>query len=372
MKIKKWNSTTSSWEQDYPEVDIDNIVTENPLSASSTTFLRGDGRWETPPTGDTYSGWDLFTDGTSRGRISSGENVNFIGGTDISLSYSSTDNSITINSSATGYNGWDLFTDGTNRGSISSDENVNFVGGTNVTLDYSATNNTITINSTASGGAVDSVNGQTGTVVLDAADVGAAASSHTHTDDQISFAGSPTSSFTSTTYLALNQGGTLDYGSTLNFGGSSSNYLSEAGTWEALPAAGTAWTLIKSGTTIIDLVNSATDTLITVDTGQAVVGGLYAMEVNYDNYSTTSYTSRLVLFRAGSTLTQLGGIALPVYGSSTFLYFMAFNIEAYSTNQFAIDDALRYTLDADPTVNDGTVNTELYIGKIWRIGDFDY
>lgn len=35
------------------------------------------------------------------------------------------------------------------------------------------------------GGAVDSVNGQTGTVVLDAADVGAAASSHVHSGADI-------------------------------------------------------------------------------------------------------------------------------------------------------------------------------------------
>jgi hypothetical protein len=38
---------------------------------------------------------------------------------------------------------------------------------------------------TGGGGAVDSVNGQTGTVVLDAADVGAAAASHTHTASDV-------------------------------------------------------------------------------------------------------------------------------------------------------------------------------------------
>lgn len=46
------------------------------------------------------------------------------------------------------YGGWTLHTDSTSRGTISSSEVVNFVGGTNVTLGYSATNNTITINST--------------------------------------------------------------------------------------------------------------------------------------------------------------------------------------------------------------------------------
>ena len=49
------------------------------------------------------------------------------------------------------------------------------VAGTNVSLSYNDTTGTITVNATGgvSGGAVDSVNGQTGTVVLDAADVGA-------------------------------------------------------------------------------------------------------------------------------------------------------------------------------------------------------
>lgn len=60
---------------------------------------------------DAYGAWDLFTDGTSRGQITSGENVNFIGGTNVSLSYSVTNNSITFNSTDTTYsagNGIDL------------------------------------------------------------------------------------------------------------------------------------------------------------------------------------------------------------------------------------------------------------------------
>ncbi|MDX1532661.1 MAG: pyocin knob domain-containing protein [Nitrosopumilaceae archaeon] len=50
------------------------------------------------------------------------------------------------------YGGWDLQVDGISQGNIDSAESVNFVGGTNVNLGYSATNNTITIDSTASGG----------------------------------------------------------------------------------------------------------------------------------------------------------------------------------------------------------------------------
>jgi hypothetical protein len=64
------------------------------LTLSGTTFSLTN-------TYDNYDGWDLFTDGTSRGRISSGENVNFAGGSNVSLSYSSTNNTITINSTDT-------------------------------------------------------------------------------------------------------------------------------------------------------------------------------------------------------------------------------------------------------------------------------
>lgn len=46
------------------------------------------------------------------------------------------------------YTGWNLLTNGISRGSISSDENVNLVAGPNVTIDYNSTNNTITISST--------------------------------------------------------------------------------------------------------------------------------------------------------------------------------------------------------------------------------
>ena len=46
------------------------------------------------------------------------------------------------------YSGWTLYTDNTNRGTISENEVVNLVGGSNVSLSYSATNNTITISST--------------------------------------------------------------------------------------------------------------------------------------------------------------------------------------------------------------------------------
>jgi len=52
---------------------------------------------------DKYTGWTLLTNGTSRGDITSGESVNFVAGTNMSLSYSATNNAITFNSTDTNY-----------------------------------------------------------------------------------------------------------------------------------------------------------------------------------------------------------------------------------------------------------------------------
>lgn len=55
------------------------------------------------------------------------------------------------------------------------------VAGTNVTVDYDPLTKEVTIGATGGSGSVDSVNGQTGIVVLTAADVGAAEEVHSHT-----------------------------------------------------------------------------------------------------------------------------------------------------------------------------------------------
>ena len=165
---------------------------------------------------DNYNGWALYTDNTSRGTITKGEQVRFNAGSNVTLGYSATNNTITINASVTGganqlsdlsdvgtvgytnrhvliadgvnydsraltkadisdfgtydnYGGWTLSTDGTSRGTIVKNETVNFVGGTSIGLSYSATNNTITINSTGtnsiSGGNGISTSGTTAVTV---------------------------------------------------------------------------------------------------------------------------------------------------------------------------------------------------------------
>ena len=50
MKIKKWSGT--AWVQEYPEVDVNNIVATG--TPSSSNFLRGDGAWAVPADVDNY------------------------------------------------------------------------------------------------------------------------------------------------------------------------------------------------------------------------------------------------------------------------------------------------------------------------------
>jgi hypothetical protein len=61
---------------------------------------------------DNYSGWTLYEDGVNRGTIGSGEIVDFVGGTNVTVTYSTTNNNrLTISSTDTTYsagNGIDL------------------------------------------------------------------------------------------------------------------------------------------------------------------------------------------------------------------------------------------------------------------------
>lgn len=88
----------------------DNIIINATDTNTNTTYSAGTGltlsgtTFSLSSTYDNYNGWDLYTNGTSRGRITSGENVNFAAGSNVSLSYSSTNNTITINSTDTNTN----------------------------------------------------------------------------------------------------------------------------------------------------------------------------------------------------------------------------------------------------------------------------
>lgn len=61
ITLKKFNTTTSSWEEESPKVSITTIVASG--TPSPTTFLRGDGSWSTPlgtGTTDDFLRWGAF------------------------------------------------------------------------------------------------------------------------------------------------------------------------------------------------------------------------------------------------------------------------------------------------------------------------
>lgn len=76
------------------------------------------------------------------------------------------------------------------------------VAGTNVSLDYDALTHQLTVNATVGSGAVDSVNGQTGVVVLTASDVGAAEEIHAHVSTDITDFNEAVQDVVSTTIVA--------------------------------------------------------------------------------------------------------------------------------------------------------------------------
>lgn len=131
------------------------------------------------PTYDNYGSWNLLTDSVSRGGITSGENVNFVGGTNVSLSFSTTNNTITINS---------------------TDTNTTYSAGVGITLTgttFSLTGESYTsaektklsgIEAGAQVNTVTSVNTKTGAVVLNTDDVAEGATNLYYTDARASAA----------------------------------------------------------------------------------------------------------------------------------------------------------------------------------------
>ena len=107
------------------------------------------------PTADSYINWNLLVDSTLRDTITSGENVNFVGGSNINLTYSAANNTITFDGATT------LASDAT----ITLSAGTGLTGGGNFTTDQSV-NETITF-SHADTSTQASINNSGGTVIQD-------------------------------------------------------------------------------------------------------------------------------------------------------------------------------------------------------------
>lgn len=193
---------------------------------------------------------------------------------------------------------------------------------------------------------------------------GKAASSHTHTDDEISFAGSPLTTYSSSVYLAIRDGSNqLNY-SALNFGGSSSNYLSEAGTWEAVPSGGggNEWTEIKTGTTTVN--QGTTPTTVTL-TSAIADGDVIAFELN--TASVTSYTSQIFIVTIENTSNAAASVLYSAGANSTSIITGAVRVyRGITTTQLLFSYAYVHTNGSTSESLD-----TMYIGKVWRLSGVD-
>jgi hypothetical protein len=85
---------------------------------------------------DDYGGWDIWTGGVSRETISSGDKVDFVGGTDIQVTYAAADNEITIAYvGSASYTSWNFEILGTPH-AIGDGGTAELIAGTGITIGY--------------------------------------------------------------------------------------------------------------------------------------------------------------------------------------------------------------------------------------------
>jgi len=101
--------------------------------------------------------------------FSPSKNLDFVGGSGISVSSAQNGNDIdiTITNTLDGYSGWFLTVDGVDRGNIADDERVSFEAGTFMDVSYNATNNVVTYSHEDTGGSFTGSDNSGNTVIQD-------------------------------------------------------------------------------------------------------------------------------------------------------------------------------------------------------------
>ena len=332
-----WNSSTGYMSVTTGSITSGgtNLVTSGTIYSYLSTYY------------DKYSYWNLLVGGTLRASIYSTNSVNFVAGTNVTLVYSSTNNSITINSTASSgggislsdihataplswdagsgymsvttgsiasggsnlvtsgtiysylssnydkYSNWNLYVGGTLRASIYSNNKVNFAAGTNVTLAYSSSNNTVTINASGTGGGIS------------LSDISAT---------------SPLSWNSSTGVMSATTGSITSGGTNLVTSGTIYSYLSsnydKYNYWNlyvggTLRANITATSLVNfAAGTNVTLAYSATNNTVTINaTGASLGSGTYGEMLwsnngTIDGANTVKYTGYGLRIGAGAILTS--------------------------------------------------------------------
>lgn len=98
---------------------------------------------------DNYGSWTLYTDGVSRGGITSGEGVNIVGGTNVVVGYEPTNNTVTITANDTNTTDWRVASgSGAEFFAVNATDHVRFIGGGATSVAFDANVKSITFTST--------------------------------------------------------------------------------------------------------------------------------------------------------------------------------------------------------------------------------
>jgi hypothetical protein len=124
------------------------------------------------------------------------------------------------------------------------------------------------------------------------------------------------------------------------------------------------WTLINSG---LDSVYSSGTLDKTVTTGEAIQGAIYAVEIVLS--STAGYTRQILQFTLGGTSTSsFSSIGTVLYSTTSYNRPLAVKVRRQDGNTIEFGYGYSVALDSTPSF----AADFIYIGRIWKIGDYDY
>jgi len=253
---------------------------------------------------DDYNGWDVYTGGVFRETIASGDRVDFIGGTDIQVTYGATGNTLTIAYTGTAsYTSWNWEVLGVPH-SIGNGGTAELIAGTGISIAYSlggSGEHQATISSSA---ASSPWTADTNGITYTAGNVGIGVASHSGYDLTVEGTSWLKGAIKSNgTFVVDNLSYSTAYGAeTVNFGRGSSNYIRASTTsgvvmivtdgrtgayTESMAYFGTEYAELRYGTgattTAQKLVTTSTGITVTdsVATGNALGGKLYVYSTSY-------------------------------------------------------------------------------------------
>jgi hypothetical protein len=389
--LKRWRDGDQEWEELNPQTTHTQIVATGTPSAS--TYLRGDGSWSSLPTSENYDGWDLYVNNLSQGRISSGENVNFVAGTNVSLGYSTTNNSITINSTGdiTGVTAGSGLSGGGTSGTVTLTVDPTEINTSDLNNDAGWTSNAGDITSVAAGTGLNG-GGTAGAVTLNLDTAGPGAGWYGSTLDSTKVdrillddygrvldvttgtvgditgvtagsgltgggtSGSVTLSHADTSSQASvnNSGTTFIQDITLDTYG----HITAITSADAGGGGGVEWNEIKTGITTI-----SSGTAVTTLTLNEAVDDTTVIAFELNTSTLSSYTSQIFTVRLENSSSTASGILYNAYASSTLMRVGSVRVYRGATSTQLNFSYSYYFSNGSSSETADTI----YVGKVWKL-----